>query len=39
MVAQAGTEEEANEKGKKLCGEGNYLIKAVCDDGKTRYLK
>lgn len=39
MVAQCGTEDEAHEKGKKLCGEGNYLIKAVCDDGKTRYLE
>lgn len=39
MVAQCDTEEEAHEKGKKLCGEGKYLIKAVCDDGKTRYLE
>lgn len=39
MVAQCGTEEEAHEKGKKLCGDGKYLIKAVCDDGKTRYLE
>lgn len=39
MVAQAGTEEEAHQKGVHLCGKGNYLIKAVCDDGKVRYLE
>lgn len=36
MIAQAGTEEEAKAKGDKLVGKGNYLIKAVCDDGKVR---
>ena len=39
MVAQAGSEEEAHTKGKELCGAGNYLIKAVCNDGKVRYLE
>ena len=39
MVAQAGSEEEAHAKGKELCGAGNYLIKAVCDDGRVRYLE
>ncbi len=36
MIAQAGTEDEAKAKGDKLVGKGNYLIKAVCDDGKVR---
>ena len=36
MIAQAGTEDEAKEKGDKLVGKGNYLVKAVCDDGKVR---
>lgn len=36
MIAQAGTEEEAKAKGNELVGKGNYLIKAVCDDGKVR---
>lgn len=36
MIAQAGTEDEARAKGDKLVGKGNYLIKAVCDDGKVR---
>lgn len=36
MIAQAGTEEEAKAKGDKLVGKGNYLIKAVCDDGRVR---
>lgn len=39
MVAQAGSEEEAHIKGNELCGAGNYLIKAVCNDGKVRYLE
>lgn len=38
MIAQAGTFEEAHQKGKKLAGENNYFIKAVCDDGKVRYI-
>ena len=38
MIAQAGTFEEAHKKGKKLAGENNYFIKAVCDDGKVRYI-
>jgi len=36
MIAQAGTEDEAKAKGNELVGKGNYLIKAVCDDGKVR---
>lgn len=36
MIAQAGTEDEAKLKGDKLVGKGNYLLKAVCDDGKVR---
>lgn len=39
LIAQRGTEEAAKEAGDKLVGDGNYFIKAVCDDGKTRYLE
>lgn len=38
MIAQAGTFEEAHQKGKKLAGENNYFLKAVCNDGKVRYI-
>ena len=38
MIAQAGTFEEAHQKGKKLAGEDNYFLKAVCNDGKVRYI-
>lgn len=38
MIGQRGTLDDANAFGKERVGEGNYVIKAVCDDGKTRYI-
>lgn len=36
MIGQRGTLDAANAFGKEKAGEGNYIIKAVCDDGVTR---
>jgi hypothetical protein len=38
MIGQRETMDDANAFGKEKVGEGNYIIKAVCDDGKTRYI-
>lgn len=38
IIGQRGTLDDANAFGKEKVGEGNYIIKAVCDDGKTRYI-
>ncbi len=38
MIGQRGTLEDANAFGKERVGEGNYIIKAVCDDGQTRNI-
>ncbi len=38
MIGQRGTLDDANAFGKERVGEGNYIIKAVCDDGKTRNI-
>lgn len=36
MIGQRGTLSDANAFGKEKVGKGNYIIKAVCDDGKIR---
>lgn len=36
MIGQRGTLDAANAFGKEKVGAGNYIIKAVCDDGQTR---
>ena len=36
MIGQRGTLDDANAFGVEKAGEGNYIIKAVCDDGQTR---
>ena len=36
MIGQRGTLDDANAFGEGKVGKGNYIIKAVCDDGKTR---
>lgn len=38
MIGQRGTLKDANSFGKEKVGEGNYIIKAVCTDGKTRHI-
>ena len=38
MIGQRGSLEDANAFGKEKAGEGNYIIKAVCDDGQVRNI-
>ena len=38
MIGQRGTLSAAIDFGEERCGAGNFIIKGVCDDGRTRYV-
>lgn len=38
MVGQRGSLSAAIDFGEDRCGKGNFIIKGVCDDGRTRYV-